>query len=90
MRELVSQLDAAHKYHTTELSQLSKNQMTIISWIESTQLIAQRVKTNRRMNLDDTTQSMSSDSTQEFKFEWDERPDTIELFEFESGPSDFS
>ena len=76
MRELVSQLDAAHKYHTTELSQLSKNQMTIISWIESTQSIAQRVKTNRRMNLDDTTQSMSSDSTQEFEFEWDPQQDS--------------
>ena len=26
----------------------------------------------------------------EFKFEWDERPYKIELFEFERGPSDFS
>jgi len=26
----------------------------------------------------------------EFKFEWEEREDEIELFDFESGPSDFS
>ena len=26
----------------------------------------------------------------EFKFEWEEREDDIELFDFESGPSDFS
>ena len=66
MQGLVSQLDAAHQYHTTELSQLSNNQMTIISWIESTQLIAQRVETNCRINMDNTTHSTSSDTTYEF------------------------
>ena len=69
MQGSVSQLDPAHKFHTAELSQLSNNQMTIISWIESTQLIAQRMETNCRINMDNTTHSTSSDSTQEFEFE---------------------
>ena len=51
MQELVSQLDAAHQFHTTEISQLSNNQMTITSWIESAQSIAQRVKHNRRTQI---------------------------------------
>ena len=76
MQEIVSQLDAAHQYQTTEISQRSNNQMTIISWIELTQSIAQRLKQNRCMNMDDTTQSMSSDSTQEFEFEWDPQQDS--------------
>ena len=76
MRELVSQLDTAHQFHTTEISQLSNNQMTITSLIEPAQSIAQRVKHNLRTNMDDITHSTSSNSAQElFEFKWDPRQD---------------
>ena len=51
------------------------------------------LKSNNFMNLANLEQFKQQDDSTgfyEFKFEWDERPDKIELFEFESGPSDFS
>ena len=51
------------------------------------------IKSKNFMNLANLEQFKQLDDSTgfyEFKFEWDERPDKIELFEFESGPSDFS
>ena len=77
MLGLVSQLDTAHQFYTTEISHRTNNQMTITSWIELTQSIVQRVKHNRRTNMDDITHSTSSNSAQElFEFKWNPRQDS--------------
>ena len=77
MVELVSQLDAAYKFHDNERKQKSDGQTTILDWIDSQQSIAHRVKKNRRYNYIEEDCS-DSDSTSENEFDWDPSQDLVD------------